>query len=599
MRRGLAVLGALLLFSVSVAGCEGYVVWDGYDYPSPPPPYTEPTVTSYSSGCAAFEFAASGSLVFFLVSESESFEDLNGDGDTNDPVLFLWDTADPLTAAVSSGISAAPGSLAASDGRWCFFAVGESAEGGTDFNLDGDTNDEAVAVWDGAAPGTPPTVAARSCISSRLLASGSLVFFRVSEGAEGLTDLNGDADKADGVLYVWDGAAAVTPPSGSSLAATSDFVASGSLVFFRVSEGGQGNADRNGDGDTADSVVAVWDGATPLVAPVSSGCAANGNSLEASSGYAFFAVSEAAQGASGTDFNADGDRFDSAPAVWNGATPGTPPTVAPRAMAGDAMASSGSLVFFRVGESVDNFQDHNADGDTTDAVLFVWDGATPGTPPTNSGVSAESGFVATGGFCFFTVSEGAEGSGGTDLNADADAIDSVLHLYDGAFPATPPVNSAVAASTGTLVASGGHYCFFGAPEAAQGLKDLNLDGDVGDLVLGVWDALSPATEPANSGGALLASTLSAEGSLAVWGIPEGAQGGWDLNGDLDNWDTVVYLWDATSPSDGPYSSQVALAGTPAAASLGGVFLASEGAQGVDLNGDLDTWDAVLAFAVRP
>ena len=91
---------------------------------------------------------------------------------------------------------------------------------------------------------------------------GDLVAFRVHESREDNVDLNGDGDASDLVLHIYDANANTTTNLGLD---ADHFDLHGNLVAFRVHEGRQGNTDLNGDGDTAASVLHVYDVATEAI----------------------------------------------------------------------------------------------------------------------------------------------------------------------------------------------------------------------------------------------------------------------------------------------------------------------------------------------
>ena len=91
---------------------------------------------------------------------------------------------------------------------------------------------------------------------------GDHVILVTPEAAQG-ADLNGDGDLGDRVIQI-----ALAPGLPRSLGfAVEDFVASDTLVAFRVREAAQGGQDLNGDGDTDDDVLFVYDLRTDTLFP--------------------------------------------------------------------------------------------------------------------------------------------------------------------------------------------------------------------------------------------------------------------------------------------------------------------------------------------
>jgi len=185
----------------------------------------------------------------------------------------------------------------------------------------------------------------------------------------------------------------------------------------------------------------------------------------------------------------------------------------------------------------------------------------------------------------------------TDVNGDGDDGDSVLHLQslvDGGV-----VNLRLSAIPGAAAATRELLAFL-VEERTQASTDLNADGDVSDTVLHVLDrvqkrltSLEIAATPFSSRARLLAS-----GRNVAFGVLEHDQGETDLNGDGDTNDFVVHVY---RPADGVASLDLALSvfnttGPPELMSLAGdllAFLVGEDEQGVDLNGDGTLGDDVL------
>jgi Tol biopolymer transport system component len=92
--------------------------------------------------------------------------------------------------------------------------------------------------------------------------NGGLVAFITPEALQG-TDLNGDHDKKDRVIQVYDADAPLLTNLGQ---AAEEFVAGtqkpacaqSPVIAFRTSEAAQGNKDLNGDGDRTDFVLQFW-----------------------------------------------------------------------------------------------------------------------------------------------------------------------------------------------------------------------------------------------------------------------------------------------------------------------------------------------------
>lgn len=478
-----------------------------------------------------FPLVGTGNLVVFQVNESrQGHGDLNGDGDTGDDVLHLFDAA---TGTITNLGLASPGQNVAADGNLVAFTVSESEQGNADLNGDGDTNDDVLHLLDvptgkitnlGLAVVGPPAV------------HGHRVVFAVSESGQSGKDLNGDGDAADPVVHVYDASTGTLTNLG--LASTGKLLASQNLISFTVNEASQGHTDLNGDGDATDYVLHVYDPTTDST--INLGLALwNGLTFASDGNLVTFVVSESQQG--GTDLNGDGDIGDEVVHVFNAATMTTTNLGVAQAEqisgAPGRPSVSGNLVVFPISESAQGKTDLNGDGDTSDSVLHVYDVATgtltnlrlalfPGPPA----VSVDGKLVA------FSVYESAQAH--TDLNGDGDAFDMVEHVYDAA---TGTVTNLKLASLGLPVVSG-NLVAFSVSEFLQGFTDLNGNGSPFDSVVHVFDARTGTTRNLRlaSTDAFSPSTLTLNGKLLAFPVPEFLQGNLDLNGDGDAFDFVLH-----------------------------------------------------------
>jgi subtilisin-like proprotein convertase family protein/Tol biopolymer transport system component len=123
-------------------------------------------------------------------------EDLNGDGDTLDRVVQLYEGGE--AAAENLGWAATAVSLSED---WLVALVSEADQGGTDLNGDFDRNDQVIGIYDRAARSWTNLARAADTVEVR----GGLVAYITPESAEGAqgTDLNGDGDTADRVLRLY------------------------------------------------------------------------------------------------------------------------------------------------------------------------------------------------------------------------------------------------------------------------------------------------------------------------------------------------------------------------------------------------------------
>lgn len=365
--------------------------------------------------------AASNSYVVVIVKEANQGDaDLNGDGDSGDFVVHVYDGSSTVNLMLDGFLSkqSFKNLRESVSDSFVAFAVRESLQGGTDLDGDGDAVDEVLHVYDGSSVRNLGVDVGR-----RFAVSNTYVAYSVDEAGSGLPSLNGDLDVGDHVVHVYDGATT----TNLGLAIDGDgllgFAVSDRFVVFEVSEARQGNTDLNGDADAADSVLHVYDGATTH----NLGLATTGQpypflNFDASETFVGFPVDEAGQGA---DLNGDGDLDDIVAHVFDGvATTNTSFAMVPGLW--DAFGVSDTFVAFSVSEARQGAGDLNGDGDVTDRVIHVYNGAVT----TNLGLDALDDFAVTNSLVAFTVIESAQGH--TDLNGDLDTFDSVAHVYDGA-----------------------------------------------------------------------------------------------------------------------------------------------------------------------
>ena len=216
----------------------------------------------------------------FVVSETAG-GDLNGDGDTLDMVVHVFRAEDGVTvnlalaaAITCQGIFFCGPVQPVVSGTTVALVVGEGAQGETDLNGDGDTFDDVLFVYEATKNRLSETGLAavhgigRDSACSRFVVPPVVledtVVFLVHEPAQGLTDLNGDGDTFDAVLFIVRptsqkavnlglAAATVFGPFGSRnpmFAPTLD----GHTLTVLVGEVEQGEVDLNGNGIICEQV---------------------------------------------------------------------------------------------------------------------------------------------------------------------------------------------------------------------------------------------------------------------------------------------------------------------------------------------------------
>lgn len=338
--------------------------------------------------------------------------DLNGDGDISDNVLHIYDTG---TGALTN-LGLAVG-FANADGNYLSFTVLESSQAATDFNGDGDTADAVLHLYDAASS---------SITNLSLPFAGvphfdeAVVAFAVSESGQGDSDLNGDGDADDRVLFMYDLAARTL--TNLQFAVPYDPELRDGLLVFSVYERDQAMTDLNGDGDTWDGVLHVYDVASGALQNVG----LSGVDYHIDGKVVAFNVSETAEGR--TDLNGDGDTSDSVLHVFDASRAETTNLGLDRVRTGqENLFLDGSLLAFTVREQRQGDADLNRDGDALDDVLHFFDTAAAIT--TNSELAAYSVYRVDGNWAVFTVYERYQDE--TDLNGDLDVHDTVLHVADG------------------------------------------------------------------------------------------------------------------------------------------------------------------------
>jgi len=354
-------------------------------------------------------------------------EDLNGDGDPFDEVLFVYDAATGDVVNLSVAVEA----------RWLFdvsdrrvlFAAFESGETG-DLNGDWDTQDlvlQTVELATGQHDVLPITLQDPFSSFYRPVVGEDWVAVFASE-AEADTDLNGDGDVADRVpRFVQRRTATVR---GARLAVSSpDAIETSTARWALVaSESDSGGRDLNGDGDALDRVPFLFDlraTSTEVLPRASDGRLAGNEHL------LVFAVPEADQG--GTDLDGDGLTQDSVYAVYDvaGGELGVSRHVVAESFFHPFAVLTGDYAGFHVHETAVSGS-LNGDADVLDRVFFVFDGACGRFLSTglSGGVSTPglgNRFTAFDGGFAFSVPEGSEGA---DLNGGGDVADDVVHVVD-------------------------------------------------------------------------------------------------------------------------------------------------------------------------
>ncbi len=189
---------------------------------------------------------------------------LNGDGDTDDLVVHL-----SIAAAAAQNLALAATDVELSNSVVAALAD-ENAQDTTDLNGDLDSNDTVLhvrALGDGAWTNTNQAADALSV-------SGDVVAFLSPEADQNASVLNGDGDADDRVVHVYehDGFGMRNLEQAAEELVLGEPVATACgtrhLVAFRTNEAAQGAGALNGDGDTDDDVLQVYDIETDTIVNV-------------------------------------------------------------------------------------------------------------------------------------------------------------------------------------------------------------------------------------------------------------------------------------------------------------------------------------------
>lgn len=526
-------------------------------------------------GLAARNLTGSGELQAFVVPEfSQDGTDLNGDGDVLDQIAYVYDFA----TGELTGLGLAQDGPLVVEGNLVAFGVRESSEGASDLNADGDTDDDVLHVYDSATGVTTNTGLAVAGVPA--LGIGTVVFL-VPEEFQAGDDLNGDGDALDFVLHAYDARTQVTTNAQRAVVTGPSFH---DHAFAITTDEASAQADLNGDGDLTDvSIFELYDlllggleqtpaalasASPPLAVGVDDWVAlldegemqldlnGDGDELDGvwhdidphggaqlatgfSSLSGFGSISDGsvfgliAMEVAGVDVNADGDQLDTY-AVLHDPLHGQSFST-DLALGALPLALAGGYLAFAVNESAQG-ADRNGDLDLDDDVLHLCAIASGSVTDTGFAVAD---LVAVGPGLLLWLDESQDG---LDRNADGDALDLVLAKFQ---PGAPTLENLGLASTPPLIAVTGSFALVSISEADQG-RDLNGDGDLLDAVpwrIELGFPLDSAPELETN----LASATAGQGTVLADGrglvtLSE-ADEGLDLNGDGDQLDAVLHRFD--------------------------------------------------------
>lgn len=477
--------------------------------------------------------------------------------------------------------------------------------------------------------------------NTKIVTSGNLIAWVADEATTGAggTDLNGDADKTDGVAV---GVVANTQTQFNVGVAAQDLTWIGSNLFLVVSETADGE-DWNGDLDTGDTVLLRWTVGATTPTFVDEIDMASSKKLVSFTTRLVYPTADAVTGANTSNLR-----------TIDAATPTVITPVATTDAGGSLrpsiLSQEEGLVFLALNESLET-RVLNGDGDSTDSfVLALLDLRTAGAsvqnvgkalPGTSAPVRAK--LVAAADWQVgFLVSESAQGAANLDDpttfsptwqptqcigQADTDTNDNVLHYLRFAAWVSDPVSNPVR-NTGLVgvdkIAIANGYIATITPESAsngtlgEGTCDLNQDGDKNDRVVR-WTQMSTGTTailPLNSAANIHALDDTPGGTHGLAELQDRfvivvdeAQDDLDLNGDtLKTFDLVGWLLPSASTTPWQFlhtSAYVGASWMNETRDRGRLGLAlQEAVGGVSLNpgttanpGDNDLLDSIPTFPV--
>jgi hypothetical protein len=323
--------------------------------------------------------SVSGDLIAFNIYERNVAPwpgiDLNGDGDFDDSIIRYFNTSS-LTV-VKTGLEGISASVSGSKIAFETYEVWV----GEDLNGDGYHSADGVIRYLDLKTGEVTNTGVLG-YTSRM--SGSIIAFGVPEKyplVDGTDrDLNGDGDATDNLIGYID----ITTGEHTYVAEGTGPRISGSTICFWTREewlNDHAGSDVNGDGDTDDTVLGIYDiisGTTTVVDVRGMDSPSISGSLIVFSTSEYFWES---------DLNGDGDAVDAIISVYDITTGTLTFTEAEGLMP----SISGSLIAYEVWESW--YGDLNGDGDTDDSLIYLYDLLTG--EKTNTGIFGRDVTIGT------------------------------------------------------------------------------------------------------------------------------------------------------------------------------------------------------------
>jgi len=432
-----------------------------------------------------------------------------------------------------------------------------------------------------------------------------LILVAVNEQEMGF-DLNGDGDLFDEVLHQFNTVQGTVTNLG--LAVAGPVLVSDRHFAFLIGEASQNGIDLNADGDTGDAVWFVYDPSRPLspgLNPANTRLATPSNGLAGIGTRGGFVLLQS-EAASKADLNGDGDMADIVPRVFDGAAFAVSGVMVPPWAMNTPLRARNARVLVASSEvAAGAFL--NGDADMTDTVLGCVD-FTQGFGMyvrIGSGLQrsiANHPYALTDGAAVYFVDEATEGAG--DLNNDGDTMDAIPAIFDLAtgagenFPMTPLIPAFTVAGAPALgIGAGPNRIILGVSEAAQGARDINNDFDTNDVILAWINPASPTVLNLLPTVVLGGTTPVIDGPRGLVTVSEQGSSfaGTDLNGDGDTSDSVAFVLDATATPGTVTNLGIAVTGFAAQGDDALLSISEIADKNIDRNGNGIVGDIVQAY----
>ena len=590
-----AAVACTILLIIALAGPVAKVPAVVSAAPSTPPPPLNLELAGDEYGNVFWE----NGIAAFGVREEGQGEDLNGDGDMGDTILHIYHHASGVVENTEHPLVESTFRPICLEGQFLAFVTREDQR--EDYNGDGDMNDRALALWNLSTGADYVNVIAAG---GGVACGGGRVAFVADEYGDG-RDYNGDLDLSDRVWHVFE----ISTRASTNLkhAQVAGMYASAKMndraLVFETKES-LNSRDSNDDGDQDDLVILAY--------PFTTGSVVNHEMASfmpvddrfkhtsAPGRYVSVLAPEYLQGP-GADHNGDGDTND----MGIFAIDTRDGSLITTGMAGGSIHSASRWLTMFVRELEQGGTDYNGDGDTFDTIVMfhnvangsVWNTERAASDAPN-GLPRPHSSHGSGHYRRIVVSEISESRTGMDLNGDGFLLNDIIQIFD---PRTKGITSPEAQSSCMLgehdvvAVNRAHIgtCKF---EALHQPADENGDGDFTDMIAGAtWTRASGSVSTGRSMDVSVPMRLVKHRGFFISLERDERK---DFNNDGDTIDRLLHSFDLDTGELHNYVISVAYNPLPTKYVWANddealVFLADERADGVDYNGDGDTYDHVV------